>query len=95
MKALRSFAVRASLPEPLEVLLAIAMNLRWSWDARTVDLFRWVDADVWERAEHDPVRMLGLVSKERFDQLAEDAPFMSFLASVAEDLQKYLTEPRW
>ena len=95
MKALRSFAVRASLPEPLSVLLTIATNLRWSWDARAIDLFRWVDNDAWERAEHDPVRMLGLVSKERFDQLAEDGPFMSFLASVADDLQGYLEEPRW
>ena len=39
--------------------------------------------------------MLGLVSKERFEQLAEDGPFMAFLASVEEDLQRYLDEPRW
>lgn len=95
MKALRSFAVRASLPDPLGVLLTIATNLRWSWDARAVDLFRWVDADAWERAEHDPVRMLGLVSKDRFEHLTDDGPFMSFLASVNDDLESYLDEPRW
>jgi starch phosphorylase len=39
--------------------------------------------------------MLGLVSKDRFEQLAEDGPFMSFLANVDEDLQSYLQEPRW
>ena len=94
MKALRSFAVRASLPDPLGVLLTIATNLRWSWDARAVDLFRWVDADAWERAEHDPVRMLGLVSKDRFEHLTDDGPFMSFLASVGDDLESYLDEPR-
>jgi starch phosphorylase len=95
MKALRSFAVRASLPESLGVLLNIAMNLRWSWDPRAVDLFRWIDADAWERAEHDPVRMLGLTTKARFQELAEDGPFMSFLATIEEDLQRYLEEPRW
>ncbi|MBW3594592.1 MAG: DUF3417 domain-containing protein, partial [Actinobacteria bacterium] len=95
MKALRSFAVRASLPQELEALLAIAMNLRWSWDARAVELFRWIDADAWERAEHDPVRLLGLVGKERFDELAQDGPFTSFLAQVGEDLATYLEEPRW
>ncbi|MGH2807801.1 MAG: alpha-glucan family phosphorylase [Actinomycetota bacterium] len=95
MKALRSFAVRASLPESLGVLLNIAMNLRWSWDPRAVDLFRWIDADAWERAEHDPVRMLGLTTKARFNELAEDGPFMSFLATIEEDLQRYLDEPRW
>ena len=95
MKALRSFAVRASLPPELEVLLQIAMNLRWSWDTRAVELFRWIDSDAWERAEHDPVRLLGLIGKERFDELAEDGPFMSFLAQVADDLSAYLEEPRW
>lgn len=95
MKALRSFAVRASLPESLGVLLSIATNLRWSWDERAVELFRWVDHEAWERADHDPVRMLGLVSKERFEQLTEDGPFMAFLASVSEDLEGYLAEPRW
>ncbi|HWC14726.1 MAG TPA: alpha-glucan family phosphorylase [Actinomycetota bacterium] len=95
MKALRSFAVRASLPEPLGVLLSIATNLRWSWDPKVVDLFRWVDAEAWDRAGHDPVRMLGLVSKERFAELADDAAFMSFLTNVHDDLVSYLEEARW
>ena len=95
MKALRSFAVRASLPEPLGVLANIAMNLRWAWDSRTVDLFRWIDPDAWDRSGHDPVRLLGLVSRDRFDELAEEGPFLSFMASVEEELQRYLDEPRW
>ena len=31
------------------------MNLRWSWDAQTRDLFRWVDPDAWDATVHDPV----------------------------------------
>ncbi len=95
MKALRSFAVRAALPESLGVLPSIALNLRWSWDPRAVELFRWVDGDAWERSGHDPVQMLGLITRQRFDELAADGPFMSFLATVEEDLQRYLDEPRW
>ncbi|MGH2731286.1 MAG: DUF3417 domain-containing protein, partial [Actinomycetota bacterium] len=45
MKALRSFAVRASLPESLDPLLTIALNLRWTWDKGAIDLFRWIDPD--------------------------------------------------
>ena len=95
MKALRSFAVRASLPDELGVLHTIATNLRWSWDPRAVELFRWIDPDAWERAEHDPVRMLGLITRDRFEELVQDGPFMSFVATVSEDLQRYLEEPRW
>ena len=58
MKAFRSFTVRARLPEPLAPLQELAFNLRWSWDDRTRDLFRWVDPHLWERTHHDPVRVL-------------------------------------
>src|SRR5687767_7082011 len=65
MKALRSFTVRPKLPAALAPLHELAMNLRWSWDDRTRDLFRWVDPDQWEVTGHDPVRLLGLVRRER------------------------------
>ncbi len=56
MRALRSFTVHPRLPERLAPLQALAMNLRWSWDERTQDLFRWVDPDAWEvgRSRPDP-----------------------------------------
>src|SRR4026209_375619 len=95
MKALRSFAVRAALPDEPGVLGTIAMNLRWSWYPPAIELFRWIDADAWERAEHDPMKMLGLITHERYEELAEDGPFMSFLAQIEDDLQRYIEEPRW
>lgn len=71
------------------------MNLRWTWDPRALELFRWIDSDLWERAGHDPVRFLGSIGKERFEELAQDGPFMSFLSQVEEDLSSYLEKPRW
>src|SRR5437660_1337286 len=65
MRALRSFTVRPALPPALAPLHELAMNLRWSWDERTRDLFRWVDPEAWEQTGHDPVRLLGMVSRER------------------------------
>ncbi|MFP5298438.1 MAG: DUF3417 domain-containing protein, partial [Actinomycetota bacterium] len=95
MKALKSFAVRASLPEPIRPLFSIALNLRWSWDPATAELFRWADPDAWEAANHDPVKTLGLVGNERLAELAEDGPFLGFLKQVEEDLESYVSEPRW
>ena len=95
MRALRSFTVRPNLPPALAPLHELAMNLRWSWDARTRDLFRWLDPDQWEVTGHDPVRLLGLIRQERFEALATDAAFMSFLDEVYGDLQRYLESNRW
>jgi starch phosphorylase len=95
MKALRSFTVRPKLPESLAPLHELAMNLRWSWDERTRDLFRWVDPDQWEVTGHDPVRLLGLVRRERLEALASDSAFTSFLAEVHGDLLRYLDSESW
>ena len=95
MRAFRSFTVRARLPEPLAPLHELAMNLRWSWDSRTRDLFRWVDPDQWEVTGHDPMRLLGLVGLERLEELAQEAAFMTFLGEVYDDLRRYLEGGRW
>ena len=65
MRSLQSFSVRPALPPELSPLERLAMNLRWSWDEPTRDLFRWVDTDAWEAMSHDPVRLLGQVPPER------------------------------
>ena len=95
MKALRSFTVRPSLPPELAALEELAMNLRWSWDSQTRDLFRWVDPDGWDATVHDPVRLLGLVPRDRLDALVDDPGFMRFLGEVRDEHQRYLDGDRW
>jgi starch phosphorylase len=95
VRALRSFTVRAKLPEPLAPLHALAYNLRWAWDERTRDLFRWLDPDGWEASGHDPVALLGLVQRERLESMAADPGFMSFMNEVHEELLRYMQWPRW
>src|SRR3546814_18132247 len=95
MKALRSFTVRPSLPPELVALEQLAMNLRWSWDERTRDLFRWVDPAAWDATVHDPARLLGLVSRERFDALVDAPGFIRFLDEVLALPQRYLDGPPW
>jgi starch phosphorylase len=95
MKAFRSFTVRARLPEPLVPLQELAFNLRWSWDERTRDVFRWVDPHLWERTQHDPVQVLSLVARERLEALSKDNAFMSFLGEIHADLRRYMSVHRW
>jgi len=95
MRALRTFTVRPRLPEPIAALQRLALNLRWSWDEPTQDLFRWVDADAWEATGHDPVAVLNTASKARLEQLANDPPFLSFLREVDDDLSRTSQGDMW
>ncbi|MEA2900354.1 MAG: glycogen phosphorylase [Actinomycetota bacterium] len=95
MKAYRSFTVRPRLPGALAPLHTLAMNLRWSWDEHTQDLFRWVDSEAWEASGNDPVRLLGSVGKARLDALAADRTFLSFLQEVSDELKRDMEADRW
>jgi starch phosphorylase len=95
MRALRRLTVRASLPAPLAPLGELVTNLRWSWHTESLDLFASVDPDVWAEVGGDPVRLLAEVSRDRLDHLARDAAFLDRLQAAYDDLQRYLTEPRW
>ena len=95
MRAVVSFVVRARLPERLAPLLELAQNLRWSWDARSQEVFRWLDPDQWEISGHDPVRLLGLVPSSRLDDLARDPSFLGFMDEVLAELRRYLESARW
>jgi starch phosphorylase len=95
VKALRRFTVRSHLPEPLAALDQLSINLRWSWDKPTQDLFAAIDPDLWLETGQDPVALLGAVDPKRLDALAVDKEFLSRLDELAADLNNYLTRPLW
>ncbi len=95
MKALRRFTVRAQLPERLAALERLSVNLRWSWDTPTRDLFATIDSDLWDRLGQDPLALLGGVSPRRLDELAGDEAFLGRLDHLAAELDTYLTRPMW
>ena len=83
------------LPEPLKPLGELSTNLRWSWHPETQDVFAAMDAEAWAASGHDPVRLLGAVSRERLEELASDRRFLKRLDLAAADLEEYLSGDRW
>lgn len=90
IKPVATLSVVPNLPAPLQRLQELAYNLRWSWDHETFALFRRLDPDLWEKTNHNPVALLGLLSQERFDQIAQDAAFMASFARVTADFDAYM-----
>ncbi|MFN8193950.1 MAG: alpha-glucan family phosphorylase [Nocardioidaceae bacterium] len=95
MRAIRRFTVRPVLPDSLAPLGELAGNLHWSWNPSTQDVFRTVDPRLWEAVGHDPVRLLGAVTRARLQELAADATFLAQLQSARDELTTYLTGDRW
>jgi starch phosphorylase len=95
VKALRRFTVRAHLPGRLAALGQLSVNLRWSWDKPTQDLFAAIDPGLWKQSGQDPVALLGAVTPTRLDALAGDAGFLERLDQLAADLDDYLSRPMW
>jgi starch phosphorylase len=95
VKALRRFTVRAHLPERLVALEPLSVNLRWSWDKPTQDLFAAIDPELWKQVGCDPVALLGQVAPNRLDELAVDESFVGRLDHIVGQLDDYLARPLW
>jgi starch phosphorylase len=90
MKPVHTFSVIPSLPPEIQSLLAIAYNLRWCWSHDSVELFRRLDHDLWERAGHNPVLLLGTIDQAVLEKASHDDAFLAHLRRVESNLDNYL-----
>ncbi|MFP4356555.1 MAG: alpha-glucan family phosphorylase [Phycisphaerae bacterium] len=95
MRPLRTFTIEPALPEALEPLLEIARNLWWCWHGEALNLFRRLDADLWEECYHNPVAMLGRIDQGRLNAVAADEGFLAHLKRVYDNLRAYMDNPGW
>jgi starch phosphorylase len=92
-----TFTVTPRIPARLSDLLRIARNFWWTWDPEAIDLFRRLEPDrlLWERCYANPIRMLGIVSQSRLEELTTDEGFLAHLDRVGGRLTEYLGRPTW
>ena len=82
IKPVLTVNVSPNLPVPLQRLQELAFDLRWSWDADCIALFRRLDPKLWRSTNHNPVQLLGLLPQERLDEAAVDASYLAHLQRV-------------
>jgi len=95
MPKVHSFTVLPALPDSLKALEVLARNMFWSWNPELVELFKRIDSNLWTACGYNPVKLLGSVSQERLDSLAENRGFLRQLEGAAEKLKSYLDGPTW
>lgn len=95
MKPIQTFTVTPRLPERLAKLEDLAYNLWWCWDQEAIKLWRRLSNELWEETNHNPVRMLGMISQERLKKKSADDGFLSQMDRVSNRLEEYLKAKTW
>ena len=89
------FELPRQLPHDLRQLDEISRNYAWSWLPNGVDLFRDLDAALWEECEQNPRLLLARISDLRLWQRAADAIYVERLNKFGAILTDYIsTEPK-
>jgi starch phosphorylase len=90
MPTFQIYNVTPTLPAALEPLREMSFNLWWTWEPAARRLFRHLDTELWDRTNHNPVRMLQLSRQGRLEEVAQDKTFLRELKDVYDAFKKYL-----
>src|ERR1700756_4139925 len=89
-RSIRTFTVLPHLPERLQALQKLAYNMWWCWNPEAAALFRRIDGDAFESLDHSPVKLLGVVSQDRLQELLHDDGFLAHMDRVEEAFDNYM-----
>jgi starch phosphorylase len=90
LRASRTFTVEPALPAALEPLRALCRNVYWTWNTDAASLFERLDRRLWERTNHNPVRVLQLMQLADLERLATDHGFIEHLQRVEQAFGRYM-----
>ncbi|MCL4803418.1 MAG: alpha-glucan family phosphorylase [Anaerolineae bacterium] len=79
------------MPEKLRRLPELAYNVWWSWNAEARDIFRRLDYPLWRRTQHNPVKVLRLVSDQTLIARSQDAAFLRRYNKVLMDYDRAMS----
>lgn len=95
MRKVHEYTVYPQMPPRLAGLWELVYNLRWTWNARTYDVFEHLDHVMLQKCGGNPALLLRRVSRDRLQWAAEDAAFLGHLDEAVDSLRRYLVEPVW
>jgi starch phosphorylase len=93
MQPVHTFNVSPRLPEALEPLRELAHNLWWTWEPDARRLFRHLDNDLWDKTNHNPIRMLQLSKQARLLELASNDDYIREMGVVHQKFKAYMVRP--
>src|SRR5512137_1998468 len=84
----------STLPEPLQPIARLALNLRWVWNHATDRVWEALSPEVWQQTAN-PVLVLQNTPRSRLEELAQSAEFVERVRSLDRSLAEYCGRPSW
>ncbi len=87
-----NFYFKRELPDNLKFLDVLSWNFYWSWQPEAVNLYRELDARLWEKCEQNPRLFLKQIGGLQLWQKANDIKFVEKLKAFAAKYENYLSQ---
>ncbi|MEW6182482.1 MAG: alpha-glucan family phosphorylase [Bacillota bacterium] len=95
MHFFRPLAVLPPLPAELSDLPDIAKNFFWAWEPGMDALFRWLDAELWEKMHHNPIAFLLSLPQEKLTEAAQNPEYLEIYHEYRKRFSSYMNAPTW
>ncbi|RMF59692.1 MAG: glycosyltransferase family 1 protein [Calditrichaeota bacterium] len=90
MHYLGNIKVIPELPEELSRLKELAYNFYFSWSPEARELFRAIDAPLWTKVNHNPIKFLREVQQKELERCARDPEYLSNFKKVMVEFDQYM-----
>jgi starch phosphorylase len=80
--------------EGFDSLAELALNMRWSWNHASDEVWRQLDPELWE-ITHNPWVVLQTVSRDRIERVLADPVFRKDVDSLMQRRRQALATPAW
>jgi glycogen phosphorylase len=80
--------------EGFDSLAELALNMRWSWNHATDEVWRQLDPILWE-ITHNPWVVLQTVSRDQIERVLADSGFRKNVDDLAQARRQALETPAW
>lgn len=90
----RKLEVKTHVTDRFNALIAISLNLWWTWNKPARTMFKYIDPELWIEHAKNPVTFLENVSISRLQELENDKYFTNLYDSVCKEFYEYIAKKK-
>lgn len=90
IRPISTFLVSPTIPAELQPLVELSRNYWWCWNSDAIELWSYVDPELWRLSHHNPVVLLQRLTLGRISELVSDETFGGRMAHVHERFRTYM-----